>query len=76
MIGKRTAKGDAGGSNDASLNNGVLLPRKRLFKKPGLAEKLRPRFDEEETEQTGGDVERRDDSGGEIQLHHHESEED
>lgn len=77
MIGEneRTAKGDAGGSNDARLNNGVLLPREWLLENPGLVEYLRPRLHEEEAEQPRGDVERGDDPRREVQLHHHEGEE-
>lgn len=77
MIGEDvTAKGDPGGSDDARLNNGVLLPRERLFQDPSLVEYLRPRLHEEEAQQPRGDVERRDDPRREVQLHHHEGEED
>lgn len=43
-----TAEGDAGGSDDACLDNSVLLPRKRLSQTAVLLEELRPRLDEEE----------------------------
>nr|GLL31876.1 uncharacterized protein LOC21412289 [Ipomoea trifida] len=65
---KRTAKRDAGGSNDAGLNNGVLLPSERLDDEPHPVESGGPELDHTEREQSGGDVERRNHAGGEIEL--------
>lgn len=63
-----TAKGEAVAGDDASLNNGVLLLGERLNLKSELRHQTGPRFDEEEAEQTSGDVQRRDDTYSEVQL--------
>nr|GLL31877.1 uncharacterized protein LOC21412289 [Ipomoea trifida] len=65
---KSTATCDAGGSNDAGLNNGVLLPGERLHDEPHPVESGGPELDHTEREQSGGDVERRNHAGGEIEL--------
>lgn len=63
-----TAKGEAVARDDASLNHRVLLLGERLNRESKLRQETGPRFDEEEPEQTGGDVQRRDDAYSEIQL--------
>ena len=72
---RHTAKSNARGSDDASLNDGVLLPGKGLFEETRLVEEFGPNLEEEETQKSGGDVEGRDDTGGEVELHHYEGEE-
>lgn len=63
-----TAKCEAIASNDAGLNNGVLLPGEGLNWKPKLGQEASPRLDEEEPEQPSGDVEGRDDPDRQIEL--------
>ena len=72
---ERTAESNAGGGNDAGLNNSVLLPGKRLPEHTRLLQELGPCLDEEEAQKPGGDVEGRDNSGGQVQLHDDEGEE-
>lgn len=70
-----TAESDAGGGNDAGLDNGVLLPGKGLLQHPRLLEELGPRLHEEEAQQSRGHVEGWYNTGCQVQLHHNEGEE-
>lgn len=45
---KGTAKGNAGGGNDAGLNDGVLLPREWLPQPSCFAKNFGPSLEEEE----------------------------
>jgi hypothetical protein len=63
----RTAVRHAGAGDDACLDDGVLLAGEGRVRD---AEQARPRLEEEEPEQAGGDVERGDDPGREHQVHH------
>ena len=71
-----TTKGEAIGGDDAGLDDGVLLSRKGLLQQAHALDCFRPEADEEEAEKAGGDVERGDDAGGEIQLHYDDAEQD
>lgn len=70
-----TAKGDAGGSNDAGLDNSVLLPGEGLFEEAIPVEELGPSPDKEEAQESSRDVERRNNTDGEVELHHYHTEE-
>ena len=71
-----TAEGDAGGSDNTSLNHGVLLASERLLQETGFLQKFGPCLHEEEAEKSGGDIERRNNTGGQVKLHDDESEQD
>lgn len=71
----RTAESNAGGGNDAGLNNRILLPGKGLPEQTRLLKELGPCLYEEKAQQPGGDVEGRYNPGGQVQLHDYEGEE-
>lgn len=68
-----TAEGDARGGNDTCLNDGILLPGEGLLQQPGFLHELSPGLDEEEPQQPSRNIQRRNDPGGQIELHHYES---
>lgn len=70
-----TAKCEAIASDDAGLNNGVLLPGEGLKLKPKLGQEASPGLDEEEPEQPSRDVEGRDDPDRQIELVRDDAEE-
>lgn len=70
-----TTEGEAITSDDTSLYDGILLPRKRLNRKPQLGTKPRPRLDKEEAQQSGADIERGNDPHREIELVRNDAEE-
>ena len=71
-----TAEGNAGRSNNAGLNNSILLASKRLFQVSRPMKHLGPCLDKEEPQKTSGDIERRYDSRREVKLHNNEAKQD
>lgn len=70
-----TAETKSRAGHNAGLDDGVLLAGEGLPEKSGLFQECGPDLDEEEAEQAGGDVQRRYDTRGEIELHHDEAKE-
>lgn len=64
----RTAKCQTIAGDDASLDDGVLLAGEGRYPEAEAGEEAGPRLDEEETEQTSGNIQRRDDPDGEVEL--------
>lgn len=63
-----TTEGKSHASNDTGLDDCILLASEGLAPYPKLGQQQGPWLDEEETQQTRSDVERRDDTHREIQL--------
>lgn len=63
-----TAEGEVVASDDAGLDDGVLLAREGPVANAELGEDNGVELDEEEAEEPRGDVERGDDAGGEAEL--------
>ncbi|GKV21510.1 hypothetical protein SLEP1_g31484 [Rubroshorea leprosula] len=70
-----TAESDASGGDNEGLDDSVLLAGKGLAEETRFVKHLGPRLDEEEPQQAGGDFEGGNNSGGEAQFHHYETEE-
>ena len=50
MKGRHTTEGDAGGGDNAGLDDGVFLPGEGLLQQAGLPKQFGPRLDEEEAQ--------------------------
>lgn len=65
---KDTTESEAITSNDAGLDDSVLLPSEGADRDSQLGQEASPRLNKEEAQQTSSDVQRRDDPNGEIEL--------
>lgn len=63
-----TASSEAIASDDASLNNGILLAGKGQDPEPQFGQEASPRLDQEETQQPSGNIQGRYDCDRETQL--------
>uniref|UniRef100_A0A803QN79 Uncharacterized protein n=1 Tax=Cannabis sativa TaxID=3483 RepID=A0A803QN79_CANSA len=63
-----TTKSDSRGGNNASLDNSIFLASEGLFQETEFLKESGVGLNDDETQQSGGDVERGNDSGGEVEF--------
>lgn len=71
-----TGESDARSSDNACLNNSILLPSEGLLQQPTLTQKGGPRLDKKEPQQPRRHVQRGYNPGSQVEFHDNEREQD